>query len=515
MAGKLIPMSQLKQLLRLIHQGQSIKGIARDTGISKNTVKVYQGLLHERGINLEEALGWEDPYLEQMLRSPVQKEKLRHDDFLSRLSYFQKELAHSHMTRQLLWEEYKQENPQGYQYSQFCHYLQLYDRKSKATLVIQHLPADKLFIDFSGDKLHYIDRSTGEVVFCPVFVATLGHSNYSFHIATHSQSTEDVIQATVCALEDIGGSPRVIVPDNLKAAVVQSNRYEPRINEAFLDMANHYQMVVLPTRARKPKDKAKVERAVQISYQRVFARIRKRTFYSLQELNQAIAEQSLLLNQRPMQQLGRSRQQLLEMEERPLLKALPEHPYELRHHLTLTLQQNCHVYLSRNKTYFSAPYRLIGNKVQVIITSSLVRIYHQGECVATHNAKTRLKYNSQKEHLPSHHQIVLDGLNEESIKERAARIGESVLEVVKKILLSSKHPEQAFNACKGIFALEKKVTKDVLVESCVVALKYNVCTYRNIERLATGRYANRSYLDENQSKPLPPNPNVRGADNYI
>lgn len=514
MAGKRILMSQLKQLLQFIKQGHSIKGIARETGLSKNTVKSYVRLINQRGINLAEALSWDDPYLEQMLRSPGQIEKYRQDDFLSRLNYFQKELEHPHMTRQLLWEEYKRDYPDGYQYSRFCHYLQLYDRSRKATLVMNHPPGEKLFIDWAGDKLPYVERSTGEIVKCPVFVATLGYSNYTFLVATPSQDTESVIPAVVGSLEDIEGVPKAIVPDHMKTAVTKSHRYDPQINAAFLDMANHYGMVVLPARVRKPKDKAKVERSVQISYQRVFAALRKRTFYSLKELNDALREQNILLNQRPMQQEGRSRKQLLEMEEREHLRPLPNQPYELREQRPLTLQQNCHVYISKQKKYFSAPYRLIGSKLQVVISNTLVRIYHQGECVATHNAQTPYKYTTVAEHLPSHHQIVLQGLNEEVLKQRAAAIGEPVAEVVDKILQKSNHPEQAFNACKGVLALQKKVTPQVLVESCAIALQFNVCTYRNVERLALGRYADRSILEQTQTKALPENPTVRGADNY-
>lgn len=514
MAGKRILMSQLKQLLQFILQGHSIKGIARDTGLSKNTVKSFLRLIHQRGINLAEALSWDDPYLEQMLRSPGQIEKQRQEDFLSRLSYLQKELEHPHMTRQLLWEEYKRDYADGYQYSQFCHYLQLYDRSRKATLVMNHPPGEKLFIDFAGDKLSYTERSTGEVVECPVFVATLGYSNYTFLLATPAQDTESVILAVVSALEDIGGVPRAIVPDNMKTAVTKSHRYDPHINVTFLDMANHYGMVVLPARPDHPKDKAKVERSVEIGYQRGFAPLRKRTFYSLKELNEALREQNVLLNQRPMQQEGRSRQQLLDMEEREHLRPLPDQPYELREQRLLTLQQNCHIFISKRKKYFSAPYRLIGNKLQVVISNTLVRIYHQGECVATHNAQSPFKYTTLAEHLPSHHQIVLQGLNEEVLKQRAAAIGAPVVEVVEKILQKSNHPEQAFNACKGVLALQKKVTPEVLVESCAIALQYNVCTYGNVERLALGRYADRSILEKTQMKALPANPTVRGAGNY-
>ncbi len=413
-----------------------------------------------------------------------------------------------------MWEEYKREYPGGYQYSQFCYYLQLYDRSQQATFIRDHEPGDKIYVDFTGDKLHYVDRNSGEIISCEAFVATLGYSNYTAVVAAHSQKIEEVVAAFGSVLEYIGGSPRAVVPDNLKSAVHQAHRYEPRINEVFLDMANHYGMAVIPARPGKPKDKAKVERAVAISYQRIFAPLRKQTFYSVQELNTALLEQSTLLNQRMMQQYQCSREVLLERDERPALKALPNERYQIKQHLILTVQQNGHVFLSKSKRYFSAPYRYIGLKVHVIITPSLVRIYHQGDCVATHAADKPGKYHTISEHMPSHHRAVLAGMNETVLKERAASIGPPVLAVIDMVLKRSIHPEQAYKSCQGILSLAKKTSKEILIESCAIALEYQVCTYRNIERLAQGQYANRESLWPTKHAPIPDHPNIRGASHF-
>lgn len=514
MAGNPINMSQLKQILRFLSQGYSLKGIVRETGVARNTIKGYLRTIKVREINLEEILTMEDLRVEHLLHSPLKSEKERKQDFMLRLEKLQSELQHPHVTKQLLWEEYKREYPQGYQYSQFCYYLDLYDKSQKAVLVMEHEAGDKVFVDFTGDKLHYVDRTSGEIIPCEVYIATLGYSNYTAVVAVPSQKIADVVAATVRALNYIGGSPRAIVPDNLKSAVTLSHRYEPVINEVFLDMANHYGMAVLPARAGKPKDKAKVERAVTISYQRVFAPLRKLTFYSLQELNTALQEQATILNQRKLQQSDHSREVLLERDERPLLRPLPEQPYEMKQHLILTVQQNCHVYFSKQKKYYSAPYRFIGFKVHVIITTSLVRVYYQGECVATHSTEQTTKYNTIREHLPSHHQLVLNGMNQESLKERARSLGPPVLEVIERVLKNSIHPEQAYKSCQGILVIAKKTSKEILLESCVIALQYNVCTYRNIQRLAQGQYANRNYLLAQPTAQLPVHENVRGANHY-
>lgn len=514
MAGNPINMSQLKQILLLFTQGYSIKGIARETGVSRNTIKGYLRAIQFRNINVEDVLHMENPQAEHLLCAPVRSEKQRKDDFLQRLENLRIELQHPHVTKQLLWEEYKRDYPQGYQYSQFCYYLELYDKSQRATLVMGHEAGDKIFVDFTGDKMYYVNRDTGELIPCEIYVATLGYSNYTAVVAVHSQKVPDIVTGTVGVLNYIGGSPRAIVPDNLKSAVTLSDRYEPVINEVFLDMANHYGMAVLPTRAGKPKDKAKAERTVTIFYQRVLAPLRKQTFYSLQEVNHAIQGQVTILNRRTLQQSDDTREAILEREERPLLRPLPIEPYEFKQQLILTVQQNCHVYLSKQKRYYSVPYRFIGFKVHVIITTSLVRVYCQGNCVATHSTEQTSRYNTIREHLPSHHQIVLDGMNQESLKARAAAIGPAVLEVIDRILKNSIHPEQAYKSCQGILALGKKTSKETLVQSCAIALQYNVCTYRHVHRLAQGQYANRDYLMGHTNEKLPVHENVRGAGHY-
>ena len=513
MAGNTITMSQLKQILQFIAQGYSVKRIVRETGTSRNTIKGYLRIIKDKAINLEAILKLDDPGIEQSLRVTHQSEQTRRRDFIARLDLLVKELEHPHVTKQLLWEEYKRDNPQGYQYSQFCYYLQLYDKSSRAVLVGHHEAGDKLYVDFTGDKLHYVDRSSGEIISCEAYVTTLGYSNYTTVVATHSQKKEDVIAATVRSLELIGGSPKAIVPDNLKAAITKAHRYEAQVNETFLDMANYYGMVVLPTRPAKPKDKAKVERSVSITYQRIFAVLRKQTFYSLQELNEALQQQAAVLNNRIMQQHDCSRSVLLDRDERALLRPLPQEPYQVRQHLVLTVQANCHIYISKEKRYYSVPYRYIGFKVQVIISSTLVRIYYQGTCVATHAANHPQKYSTVTAHLPSHHQIVLKGMNEQSLKEQAGAIGASVLQVIEKVLQTSTHPEQAYKSCQGILALTKKTSKEILIESCTIALHFNACTYRHVQRIALGQYANRNYLKQ-ETEPLPSHTNIRGESNY-
>lgn len=508
-------MSQLKQLIQFLKQGYPLKGISRNLGISRNTIKGYIRNLEHQGISLDEAMLLDDQRLDHLLRFPARHEARRHMELMLKLDSLQKELKDPHVTRQLLWEEYKREQPTGYNYSRFCYYLQLYDRSQQAVLSLEHTPGDKLFVDFSGDKLCYRDAQQGREVPCEVFLTTLGYSNYTAAIAVHSQKLEDVIYACTRCIEQIGGAPKAIVPDNLKAAVIQASRYEPRIHEAFQDMASHYGMVVLPARPYKARDKAKVEVSVRIIYQRVFAPLRKMVFGSLQQLNEAIAVQMQALNDRLMQQYGCSRRMLLDRDERSLLTALPVHPYELKTHLQLTVQQNCHVYISRQKRYYSVPYRFIGQKAQVILSDTLLRVYIQGNCVATHPCNMTGKYITCEEHLPSHHRVVLAGMNEETLRQRAKDISEAVLQVINTVLKRSRHPEQAYKTCQGILALARKTSLEILSESCSIALQYDVCSFRQIERIATGRYANRELVADANQGLLPLHDNIRGASHYV
>ncbi|WP_028071698.1 IS21 family transposase, partial [Sphingobacterium thalpophilum] len=276
-------MSQIKQLIRLKQQGYAIKAIARCLSLSKNTVKTYLFKIGQAKLNMNELLELEDPILDGLLNAgnPAYRDA-RFEDFKERLSYFQQELGRPGVTRKLLWEEYKQSVSDGYELSQFCFHLGQYLKVQKrSSMVMEHTPADKLYIDFSGKKLHYIDGNTGEIINCEIFVACLPFSNYCYATAVPSQKTPDFLDALDRCIQFLGGVPRCIVPDNLKSAVIKSDRYEPEINRCMEDLANHYATVIIPARAGKPRDKSAVENHVKIIYTQVFAKLRNRSFFSL------------------------------------------------------------------------------------------------------------------------------------------------------------------------------------------------------------------------------------------
>lgn len=295
MAGTPKEMSIIKQVIQLKKLGESNRGIARRLkDIDKGTVNGYINTINANGWSLEWLLEKEDPELERMFHagSPAYTDG-RMREFLDLLPYFREQLTNRklHVTRQLLWEEYRKTHPDGYGKSQFYEHLKqnLVARKDIVTVLAgTYKPGEKLMVDYAGDRLSYIDTGTGEVVKVEVFVGCMPYSDYIYVICVPSQRTEDFLFALRMCLEHLGGVPPIVVPDNLKAAVITPDRHEPRLNEALRDMGNHYRFTVLPCDPASPTQKALVEDAVRIAYNRIAAKLRNREFHSLQELNNAV-----------------------------------------------------------------------------------------------------------------------------------------------------------------------------------------------------------------------------------
>lgn len=335
------------------HQGKGHKTIARALSVSKNTVKSYVCKVAVSGIPLKDLLALEDPQLEAALLAgnPAYKDD-RYEPLKGKLDYYSKELKKVGVTRMTLWEEYKADlGPPHYCYSQFCALLRQYHHTSKPSMVLEHRAGDKLYIDYAGKKLSYIDKSTGEEIFLQVFVACLPYSDYSFAMALPSQKTDDFITALQCCLKDLGGVPQTLVPDNLKAAVVKASKYEPSINRVLEDFANHYGTTVTPARVRKPKDKALVENQVKLIYARVYAKLRNQQFFDLPSLNKAIKEKVKAHNQTRMQRKDHSRQEKFIADEKHTLMPLPGEDFEVKYYKSLKVANNNHIYLGSDKHY--------------------------------------------------------------------------------------------------------------------------------------------------------------------
>lgn len=514
-------MTQIKQLLLLRQQGHGIKMIARTLGISKNTVKSYlikfDALTDNQGVKqtTKDLVNLANPLLEARFHpgNPAYKDD-RYDHFKAHLPFYLKELKGVGVNKQLLWEEYKQQNPPngGYGYSQFCFHLHQQQVASKPSMVLEHQPAEKLFIDFAGKQLGYIDKETGEEIMCQVFVACLPYSDYCFVMAVESQSTTDFLYALSCCLQDLGGVPRALVPDNLKAAVVKANRYEPTINTAMEDFANHYQTTVVPARVRKPQDKALVENAVKLIYSRVYAKLRKLQFFDLHSLNRAIREKVKDHNQTRMQQKPYCREEKFLAEEKPILLPLPIEKFELKSYTELTVAKNNHVYLSENKHYYSVPYRLMGAKVKVIYTKGMVYIFSKGEQVALHIRDYRQGgYTTERMHLCSQHQHYRDRSPAYYI-DLAANKSKPLHVLITLIFDQNRYPEQLYKTCDGLLNLQRKTEATLLDKACQMAIDHQNYTYSFVKRVLENKMTDQESAPPD--KPLPEHENIRGKRYY-
>ncbi len=408
--------------------------------MSKNTVKAYLQKISNAKQNLDDLLNLEDVVLETKFHpgNPAYTDN-RFEYLQQHLDLYDRELKRTGVTRKLLWEEYRREHPEGYGLTQFCYHISQHIAARNPSMVLQHKAGEKLCVDFAGKKLLYIDRQTGEVVECQVFVACLAYSDYSFVMAVRSQNTCDFLYALTCCLESLGGAPRVLVPDNLKSAIIRPNKYEPGVNQALEDFANHYGMAVIPARAKKPKDKALVENQVKLIYSRVYAKLRNETFFDLDSLNKAIAEKVKDHNQTRMQQKPYSRQECFLAGEKPLLAPLPKERFELKYYSQLKVAKNNHIYIGQDKHYYSVPYIHIGATANVIYTRSMVHIYIGGRLVAVHPRSYKPGgYSTQKEHLCSHHRHYLDRSPDYYI-EKAKSKSEVLHDLIQKVFAQNRH----------------------------------------------------------------------------
>ena len=513
MAGKPKRMSQIKQLLQLHEQGKSKKFIARSLGMSKNTVKVYLSKLALSTLDIQSLLTLDDPILEGKFHAgnPAYKDE-RFDHFKTKLGYFSKELTRVGVTKQLLWEEYLSDYPGGYGHTQFCYHLSQQLIARKPSMVLQHRAGEKLFIDFAGKKLSYVDIDTGEVVPCQVFVACLPYSDYSFVMVVRSQSIADFLYALGCCLEDFGGVPEVLVPDNLKAAIVKASSYEPDVNRAMEDFANHYKTTVIPARARKPKDKALVENQVKLIYTRIYAKLRKLTFFDLPSLNKAVKDKTKEHNQTRMQQKPYCREERFLADEKHLLHPLPEQPFELKYYRELKVAKNNHIYLAQDKHYYSVPYTYIGLDVNVNYTRSMVHIYAKGQQIAVHIRDYKQGgYTTDKEHLCSAHQHYMDRspdyyLNKSKLK------SELLYQLLEHLFAQNRHPEQLYRTCDGLLNLQRKTDQKVFDKACQIAIDNHKYSYVFVLNILKNKMTHEAETKQSQS--LPTHQNIRGKEYY-
>lgn len=515
MANKTILMSRIRQILRLYTQGTSKKKISELTGASRNTVKKYLQKFHRERLTFSQISEMTDYDLEQLFGSeePVIMD-VRLEQLQALLPELEKQLKRKGMTILLLFEQYKKQYPSGYGITQFYKYFRDHLKRVQPTMHLEHKAGDKLYIDFAGEKLSILDIDSGEVREVEVFVAVLGCSQLTYVEAVYSQKKEDLIRACENALHYYGGVPLAIVPDNLRSAVSKSSRYEPQINEAFADFAEHYSTVVLPARAYRPKDKALVEGMVKIIYRHIYTIVNKEVYNSLAAMNSTIREAVEVLNHMPFKGRDYSRRQQFEDIEREALKPLPAYPYEFKQQVIVTVMKNGHACLGADKHYYSVPYRFIGKKVKILYTSTRVEIYYRYERIATHNRHYRkYHYTTLNEHLVSSHRYLSDWTPEKFI-DQAKAIHEQVAIFIIKVIEGKQHPEQAYKSCSGILSLVRKVGAARLINACRRASSYGVYNYPIIQQILEKNLDHLSEEEQQQDQDMPQHHNIRGAEYY-
>ena len=515
MAGKTINMSKIKQVLRLRSNGTPLQTIAKAVQTSRNTVKKYLRLIDARGLADQELLLMEDEALEALLGEPEADDAVRLKVLTDLFPHFDQELGRVGVTRWLLWEEYRQQHTDGYSYSRFCEYYMQWRKSRSATMHLEHEPADQLFIDFTGKKLSVVDLVTGEVTMVEVYVAVLGYSQLTYVQAIPSQKKEDFIAATENALHFFGGVPKVLVPDNLKSAVQKADKYEAEINRDFLDFANHYGAAVLPARSYKPRDKALVEKAVNIAYTRIFAPLRNQVFSTLAALNKAIKELLEQHNTTPFRHRPVSRRGLFEQDEKHLLSPLAVDRYEFKQYKEATVMKSGYVQIYADRHSYSVPYRFIGKKVKIVYSNSSVAVFYNRERIAYHIRNFKpLGFTTVHDHLPSSHQFVADWHPDKFIN-WAGAIAPVVKDYITGVLKAATYPEQAYRSCVGILSFDKKYGRQRLIKAVERATHFDAYSYTIIKKILQNGL-DQLLPDEEQPSlpPLPPHDNIRGPESY-
>jgi transposase len=508
-------MNKIRQILRLHSTGVSKLKIADQTGVARNTIKKYIKEFTQSGLLYLEVYSLCDKDLEDLF---VKQDSIQVNSKLETLfSLFplmDKELRKKGVTRQLLWTEYKSTHINGVGRSQFNYYFARWKAQVSPTMRMEHKAGDKLYVDFAGDKLSIVDKQTGEIQYVEVFVAILGASQLTYVEAVMSQQKDDFIGACEGALLYYGGVPAAIVPDNLKSAVTKSSKYEPVLNDAFADFAQHYSTTILPARAYKPRDKALVENAVRIMYTRIYAKIRGNDYFTLADLNAAIRVALEEHNSTLLTGRNYSRREQFEEVERTALAPLPPLRYELKKEHFVTVAKNGHVSLSVDKHYYSVPYRFIGKKVKLMYSRSAVEIFYHYERIAIHKRiKSPYNYTTDKDHLASAHRFVSDWTPERFLS-WAGDIHEDVQLYILKVLDRKQHPEQSYKSCIGILSFGKKVGNDRLTKACQRALGYGLYNYKTIQSILEKGMDLYDDADEKGQLQMPLHDNIRGENYY-
>ena len=507
MAARRLSIMKVREILRLrLGKGLSERQVARCCGVSRSTVGMYQRLAEAAGLSWPIA---EDIDLEETLTGS-RKDPLEKPD--PDWAEINRERKRKGVTLKLLWQEYKQAHPQGYQYTQFSVRYKRWLGSQNLSMRQIHKAGEKLFVDYAGQTVTVADPEEGTFE-AQIFVASMGASHYCYAEASRSQAKQDWLMAHVRAFEFMGGVPEMVVPDNLKSGVKRPCPYEPEINPSYQELANHYDLVICPARVRKPQDKSVVENAVLVVERWILARLRDQTFRNLEQLNAAIKGLLGEYNQQPFQKRPGSRGSEFEEVDRPALQPLPA----TRYHYAEWKKAKAHVdyHIEVDGRYYSIPYQYHGRQIDVRMTRSLIEGYYKGKRIMSHyrlNGKKR--FSTTQAHMPPNH-LWVSQWSPERFLAWGADIGKHTRDLLECILLKRTPVQQGYRSCLGILQLAKRYDKQRLENACSRALAIQGTNYNNVKSILEKGLDRIDWKPEPESDiPEVAHGNVRGPSYY-
>ncbi|TAM56149.1 MAG: IS21 family transposase [Chloroflexota bacterium] len=505
-------MRKIRDVLRLTFAERlSRRQVSAAVGVPFTTVCEYVQRAGQAGLSWPLPEGLDDEALEARLfvkaAPPVQLRP--QPDW----QYVHQELRRPGLTLMLLWLEYKERFPDGYQYSQFCRHYREWQRHLDVVMRQEHRAGEKLFVDFAGQRIPVYDRESGMLRFeAELFVAVLGASNYMYAEAFASQELPHWIAGHVHTFEFLAGCPQIVVCDNLRAGVRRAHRYEPGLNATYQEMAAHYGVAIIPARPRKPRDKAKVEAGVLIAERWIMARLRHRTFFELGELNVAVRDLLARVNRRPFKKLSGSRQSLFEEVDRPALKALPQDRYEFGLWKQAKVSIDYHVEVDRH--YYSVPYQLVGQVCDVRLSATTVEIFRRGRRIASHVRNSqRGRHSTDPVHMPDAHRRHQEWTPGRILR-WAEKTGPATAQMTQGILASRPHPEQGFRSCLGILRLGERFGDERVEAACQRALAVRAFSYRSVESILKSGLDRQPLPAQRPARVHRRHDNLRGAGYY-
>lgn len=504
-------MRQIRQCLRLhLEAGLSYNQVARATGVSKATVGKFVLLARASGVDWTVAQTLTDEQIEARLFKPA----------VPRASYqltpdfalIHQELKMPGVTLQLLWEEYQRGCELAYRYTSFCIKYRAWAATLKRSMRQVHIAGERLFVDFAGQTVSLIDAATGEITRAQIFVAVLGASNYTYACASATQTTVDWVGSIINALEFIGGVPVLVIPDQATGLVARPDRYEPGLNRLVEEFSEHYGVTVLPARPAHPRDKPKVEVAVQIVERWILARLRHRQFFSLAELNAAIALLLVDLNARAFKKLPGCRRAAFETLDQPVLKPLPTVRLSMARFKRARVNIDYHVELDGH--YYSVPHPLVGSEVELRITATMVEVLFKRSRVAIHGYNPKRGFHTTTgAHMPASHRAHRDWTPGKLIG-WGEHIGVACATIVRWQMTHRRHPEQGYRSCLGLLRLSNDYSPERLEAACARAISIKSHTYKSVLSILKVGFDKQTAIEPAPTGPMPVHDNVRGPEYY-